>query len=71
MVSVLMVVYCNKIIIMKAYNIKEKTVNIYGVKLIVKYDTDDNEIQTVKVEELVDVYELLSGDTLNKITEEL
>ncbi len=50
---------------------EEKTINIYGVELIVKYDTDDNEIQTVKVKELVDVYELLSGDTLNKITEEL
>lgn len=66
MFSVLTVVYCNKIIIME-----EKTINIYGVELIVKYDTDDNEIQTVKVKDLVDVYELLSGDTLNRITEEL
>ena len=50
---------------------EEKTINIYGVELIVKYDTDDNEIQTVKVKDLVDVLELLSGDTLNRITEEL
>ena len=48
---------------------EEKTINVFGVEFIVEHE--DNEIQKVKVKDLVDVYELLIDSVITRIKEEL